>query len=147
VSAARLHRLLDPAVTGLPAQLARDPGPQAGLVAVHKRAVAAVHSLRRLALPSAIGALETSNGQEDVQSFSWEAVGGLGEAIRLTREVVACEVLAVQQAFALSKRSIPPGLQEFLGAVAAVVPPIDVDRPFGVDIGHLADLLSDGPGG
>jgi histidine ammonia-lyase len=147
VSAARLHRLLDPAVTGLPAQLARDPGPQAGLVAVHKRAVATVHSLRRLALPSAIGALETSNGQEDVQSFSWEAVGGLGEAIRLTREVVACEVLAVQQAFALSKRSIPPGLQEFLGAVAAVVPPIDVDRPFGVDIGHLADLLSDGPGG
>jgi histidine ammonia-lyase len=142
VSTARLHRLLDPAVTGLPAQLAHDPGPQAGLVAVHKRAVAAVHSLRRLALPSAIGALETSNGQEDVQSFSWEAVGGLGEAIRLTREVVACELLAVQQAFALSKRSIPPGLQEFLAAVAAVVPPIEVDRPFGVDVGHLADLLA-----
>ena len=26
VAAARLHRLMDPAVTGLPAQLARDPG-------------------------------------------------------------------------------------------------------------------------
>jgi histidine ammonia-lyase len=143
VSAARLHRLLDPAVTGLPAQLAKNPGSQAGLVAVHKRAVAAAHSLRRLALPSAIGALETSNGQEDVQSFSWEAVGGLGEAIRLTREVVACELLAVYQAFALSTRSIPPGLREFLAAVAAVVPPIEVDRPFGVDVGHLADLLGE----
>ncbi len=31
VAAARVHRLLDPAVTGLPAQLAREPGPQAGL--------------------------------------------------------------------------------------------------------------------
>jgi histidine ammonia-lyase len=102
-----------------------------------------VHSLRRLALPSAIGALETSNGQEDVQSFSWEAVGGLGEAIRLTREVVACELLAVQQAFVLSKRSVPPGLQEFMAAVSAVVPPIEVDRPFGVDVGHLADLLAE----
>jgi histidine ammonia-lyase len=43
VAAARLHRLLDPAVTGLPAQLAREPGPQAGLTPVHKRAAGEVH--------------------------------------------------------------------------------------------------------
>jgi histidine ammonia-lyase len=139
VSAARLHRLLDPAVTGLPAQLAHDPGPQAGLVAVHKRAVATVHSLRRLALPSAIGSTETSNGQEDVQSFSWEAVGGLGEAVRLAREVLTCEVLAVQQAFMLSKRVVPAGLREFLDSVADVVPVIEVDRPFGVDLQRLVE--------
>ncbi|MEU0091627.1 aromatic amino acid lyase [Kribbella sp. NPDC006257] len=137
VSAARVHRLLDPAVTGLPAQLAREPGPQAGLVAVHKKAVALVHSLRRLSLPAAIGSVETSNGQEDVQSFSWEAASGLGEAIRLAREVLACEVLAVFQAFALSKRAVPPLLQEFLGSVAAVVPPIEGDRPFGADLETL----------
>ena len=142
VSAARLHRLLDPTVTGLPAQLAHDPGPQAGLVAVHKRAVASVHGLRRLALPSAIGAVETSNGQEDVQSFSWEAAGGLAEAVRLARDVVACELLAVYQAFALSKRAVPPGLREFLGSVADVVPAIEADRPFGPDLTRLlAEIL------
>lgn len=141
VSAARLHRLLDPAVTGLPAQLAHEPGPQAGLVAVHKKAVALVHSLRRLSLPAAIGSTETSNGQEDVQSFSWEAAGGLSEAVRLAREVLACEVLAVFQAFALSKRAVPPLLQEFLGFVAAVVPPIEVDRLFGVDLQRVAEQL------
>jgi histidine ammonia-lyase len=139
VSAARLHRLLDPAVTGLPAQLAHEPGPQAGLVAVHKRAAATVHSLRRLALPSAIGSAETSNGQEDVQSFSWEAVGGLGEAVRLAREVLACELLAVHQAFMLSKRVVPAGLREFLRSVADVVPVIEVDRPFGVDLQRLVE--------
>lgn len=143
-SAARLHRLLDPATTGLPAQLARDPGPQAGLVAVHKRAVATAHGLRRLALPAAMGAMETSNGQEDVQSFSWEAVGGLGEAIRLAREVVACELLAVQQAYALSGRPVPPGLESFLAAVGSVVPAIDSDRPFGSDVGRLTALLASG---
>lgn len=137
VSTARLHRLLDPAVTGLPAQLAHEPGPQAGLVAVHKRAVATSHALRRLTLPSATSTAETSNGQEDVQSFSWEAVGGLGEAIRLTREVAACELLAVHQAFALSKRPIPSGLRDLLQAVANVVPPIEADRPFGEDLTRL----------
>lgn len=141
VSTARIHRLLDPAVTGLPAQLAHDPGPQAGLVTVHKRAVATIHYLRRLALPSAIGTLETSNGQEDVQSFSWEAVGVLGEAVRLTREVAACELLAVYQAFALSKRPVPQGLRDFLGSVAHVVPAIEADRPFGADLGRLLDTV------
>ncbi|MEV6411391.1 aromatic amino acid lyase [Kribbella sp. NPDC051718] len=139
VSTARIHRLLDPAVTGLPAQLAAEPGPQAGLVTVHKRAVATCHYLRRLAVPSAVGVMETSNGQEDVQSFSWEAVGVLGEAIRLAREVVACELLAVHQAFALSKRPVPEGLQELLGEVADVVPPIVADRPFGVDLARLLE--------
>jgi histidine ammonia-lyase len=142
VSAARLHRLLDPATTGLPAQLAHDPGPQAGLVAVHKRAVAVAHSLRRLALPAAVGAMETSNGHEDVQSFSWEAVGGVGEAIRLTREVIACELLGVYQAFALSERTVPPGLQSFFATLSEVVPPIEADRPFGTDLTRLVELLS-----
>ncbi|GAA0941877.1 aromatic amino acid lyase [Kribbella koreensis] len=141
VSAARIHRLLDPAVTGLPAQLAVEPGPQAGLVTVHKRVVATCHYLRRLAVPSAVGAMETSNGQEDVQSFSWEAVGVLAEAIRLTREVVACELLVVHQAFALSKRPVPEGLQGLLGEVADVVPPIVADRPFGVDVAQLLESV------
>ncbi|MEU4603541.1 aromatic amino acid lyase [Kribbella sp. NPDC023972] len=141
VSTARLHRLLDPAVTGLSAQLAHEPGPQAGLVAVHKRAVATSHAFRRLTLPSAISTAETSNGQEDVQSFSWEAVGVLGEAVRLTREVTACELLAVHQAFALSKRPIPGGLHELLRAVANVVPPIEADRPFGEDLTRLLESV------
>lgn len=137
VSTARLHRLLDPAVTGLQPQLAREPGPQAGLVAVHKRAVATTHQLRRLTLPTAISTVETSNGQEDVQTFSWEAVGNLAEAIRLTRETTACELLAVRQAFALSERPIPIALQPFLQAVDAAVPPILTDRPFGQDLTNL----------
>jgi histidine ammonia-lyase len=141
VSAARLHRLLDPAVTGLQAQLAHEPGPQAGLVAVHKRAVATTHLLRRLTLPSAISTAETSNGQEDVQTFSWEAVGTLAEAIRLTREVTACELLAVHQAFALSKRPIPAGLRDLHQGVANVVPPIDADRPLGQDLTRLLESV------
>ncbi len=103
-------------MTGLPAQLARVPGPQAGLVSVHKRAVATAHALRRLSLPAAIGAMETSNGQEDVQTFTWEAAGKLTKAVRLAREVVAAELLAVHQAFALSERTFRLGYRELHGA-------------------------------
>src|SRR5262249_61580274 len=60
VTAARIHRLLDPAVTGLPAQLAREPGPDTGLSPVHKRAAGEVPAMRRLAAATPVGRAEAS---------------------------------------------------------------------------------------
>jgi histidine ammonia-lyase len=134
VSAARLHRLLDPAVTGLTAQLAVDPGPQAGLVAVHKRAAGELHAMRRLALPTAIGLIETSGGQEDVQSFAWEAAVNLRAALRRCRAVAACEALAAFQAASLAGLPQPPRRQALLDRIGALVKPIAADRQFGEDI-------------
>ena len=115
VAAARLHRLLDPAVTGLPAQLARDPGPQAGLTPVHKRAAGEVHAMRRLAAATPVGLIETSGGQEDVQSFAWEAAEKLRAALRHARAVTACELLAGYQAAALSGPPPPAGSRAAAG--------------------------------
>ena len=137
VAAARLHRLMDPAVTGLPAQLARDPGPQAGLTPVHKRAAGEVHAMRRLAVATPVGLIETSGGQEDVQSFAWEAAGKLRAALRHARAVTACELLAGYQAAALSGRPPPAGCRPLLNWLAGIVAPISEDRPFGEDIERL----------
>ena len=137
VSAARLHRLMEPAVTGLPAQLAREPGPQAGLTPVHKRAGGEIHAARRLAAASAVGLIETSGGQEDVQSFAWEAADKLRAALRHARAVTACELLAGYQAAALCGRPPPPGCRALLDWMTAIVGPIDGDRPFGEDIERL----------
>ena len=134
VAAARLHRLLDPAVTGLPAQLAVDPGPQAGLVAVHKRAAGELHAMRRLALPTAISLIETSGGQEDVQSFAWEAAVNLRAALRRCRAVAACEALAAFQAAALAGPPWPPGCQALLDRLGVLISPIAADRQFGTDV-------------
>ena len=139
VAAARLHRLLNPAVTGLPAQLAREPGPQAGLSPVHKRAAGEVHAMRRLATATPVGLIETSGGQEDVQSFAWEAAEKLRAAIGHARAVTACELLAGYQAAALSDRSVPAGCQGLLGWLDGIIGPIDGDRPFGEDIQHLIE--------
>jgi histidine ammonia-lyase len=144
VSAARLHRLLDTRVTGLPAQLATRPGPDAGLVAVHKRAVGEVHALRRLTVPAPVGLAETSGGQEDVQSFAWEAAESLRGAVHHTRAVTACELLAGYQACSLSPRAAPDGCRQALARLAAIVGPAGGDRPFGEDVERILGVLRTG---
>jgi histidine ammonia-lyase len=151
VSAARTHRLLDPRVTGLTAQLAARPGPDAGLVTVHKRAAGEVHALRRLAVPSAIGTIETSGGQEDVQSFAWAAAMTLRAALRHARLVTACELLTAWQGAALAGAAGQPriasgGAADLIAAVSGQVDPITADRPLGPDIERLANgILSELP--
>jgi histidine ammonia-lyase len=139
VAAARLHRLMDPAVTGLPAQLARDPGPQAGLTPVHKRAAGEIHAMRPLAAATPVGLIETSGGQEDVQSFAWEAAGKLSRALRHARAVTACELLAGYQAAVLSGRPPPGGSAALLDWLARIIGPIEEDRPFGADLERLTE--------
>jgi histidine ammonia-lyase len=143
VGAARTHRLLDPRVTGLTAQLAARPGPDAGLVAVHKRAAGEVHAMRRLALPAALGTIETSTGQEDVQSFAWAAAVGLRTALRHARAAASCELLTAYQAATLGAAAGqldagPAARQDLLATLAGLIEPIESDRQFGADIERIA---------
>jgi histidine ammonia-lyase len=145
VAAARIHRLMNPAVTGLPAQLAREPGPQAGLSPVHKRAAGEVHAMRRLAAATPVGLIDTSGGQEDAQSFAWEAADKLRAALRHAHVVTACELLAGYRAAALSGRPPPAGCRPVLDWLAGIVGPVRGDRTFGVDIERL--VRAAGPAG
>jgi histidine ammonia-lyase len=145
VGAARLHRLLDPALTGLPAQLSADPGPQAGLVAVHKAAVGTLHAVSPAAF-TAVGTRETSRGQEDVQTYALTAAERLRTTLDAARRVVASEVLAVHQGrlLASDRAWLPAGLSAELDRVAAVLPAGVDDRPWGEDLEVLRDLLESG---
>jgi histidine ammonia-lyase len=145
VGAARLHRLMDPKVSGLPAQLSAEPGPHTGISPVHKRAAGMVHAMRRSTLPSTVGTVETSAGQEDVQSFSLEAAGACSDALVGLRDVVACEQLAVHQMVVLGARlpeDAGPGVVTLVEAMAALLPSTPYDRPWGLDLA----LLLAGPG-
>jgi histidine ammonia-lyase len=147
----RLHRLLDGRFSGLPDQLSPDPGPVTGLVVVHKRAVGALHEARRLAAPASVGQAETSLGQEDAASFAPEAADQLRRVQELTREVVACELLAARQAWWLrggggsgpgTRWDGPaPGLRPLAACLAELVGPVDRDRPLGPDLDRLIRAL------
>ncbi|WP_245155989.1 aromatic amino acid lyase [Nocardioides sp. 503] len=146
VGAARLHRMLDPGTSGLPAQLSADPGPQAGLTPVHKRAVAVVHEVS--GWPATfVSSAETSQGQEDVQTFALEAAERLRLALDAAEQVLACELLALHQARLLAPERMAAargGLPALVEQVADVLPPGTEDRPWGEDVERLRALLRSG---
>ena len=152
VSAARLHRLLDDRFTGLPRQLSARPGLHAGMVTVHKRAVGVVHELVRTSAPASLGAIETSLGQEDVQSFSVSAAVAAGVAFDGARDVLACELLAVVQARRLGGAGaggagagdpVHPAFV-LVALLDAALPAGTTDRPFGRDIDLICGMLDRG---
>ena len=145
LGATRLHRLMDPAVTGLNAQLSAEPGPQTGLSPVHKRAVGVAHELRRQAVPAVIGPVETSGGQEDAQAFSLEEAQACRIALDGVTDVLACELLAVHQARRLAVGRpdpvLPAALRAELDALTEDLPATVADRPFGRDVETLRNRL------
>jgi histidine ammonia-lyase len=142
VGTARLHRMLDPHVTGLPPQLSAEPGRQAGLVALHKRAAGLVHEGRRTSAPVSLGAMETSLGQEDVQGFTLDAVRAARGALVVLRDVTACELVAVHQAGLLDRTSSgSETLRMVLRQAFADLPDHPGDRPTGRDVAVLAEVL------
>jgi histidine ammonia-lyase len=101
--------------------------------------------MRPLAGATPVGLIETSGGQEDVQSFAWEAAGKLARALRHARAVTACELLAGYQAAALSGRPPPSGSRALLDWLAEIIGPIEGDRPFGEDIERLTEASFNPP--
>ncbi|MFE0027335.1 aromatic amino acid lyase [Amycolatopsis sp. NPDC059021] len=147
VSVQRMNRLLDERFSGLPPQLAVDPGPQAGLVPLHKRAVGELHALRRLAAPATLGSMDTSAGQEDVQAFAWAAGEQTRAAAAHLFAITACELIAGVQAHHLRETPAPLGLRAAYAWLTGIVPPALVDRPLGPDVetlvGHLRESYFD----
>ncbi|MCF3960151.1 aromatic amino acid lyase [Streptomyces fuscigenes] len=146
LGATRLHRMLDPRITGLNAQLSPRPGPHTGLTPVHKRAVGVVHEMRRRTVPAVLGTIETSAGQEDVQSFSVEAAEECRRAVEGLTDVLACELLALHQARCLGAEPSEhtPGLTAALDEISSLLPGTAEDRFFGEDLTVIRGLLRAG---
>jgi len=103
-----------------------------------------VHELRRLVSPGTIGLMDTSLGQEDAMTFTFEVAEKLLRVEALTREIMACELLVARQAWALHGGPVATGLQEQAHTLQTTVEAVEHDRPLGADIGRIIDLLDSG---
>ena len=109
--------------------------------------------MRPLAAATPVGLIETSGGQEDVQSFAWEAAGKLSRALRHARAITACELMAGYQAASLAGWRTqagwraPAGLRDLLDWLAGIIGPIEEDRPFGEDLERLTEVSVSSPPG
>jgi len=141
----RLHRLLDGRYSGLPDQLTSSPGVQAGVVVLHKSVVGLAASARLLAAPASVNAMDTSTGQEDVQSFTFLVAERLDRALDDLEAAIACELVALRQAAALrTDPLVSSELSVTLAALASAVPPFDADRSASGDIQRVRALVRDG---
>jgi histidine ammonia-lyase len=141
----RLHRLLDARFSGLPEQLAREPGLQAGAVSLHKAVVGLAAENRLLAAPASVHAFDTSSGQEDVQALTFLAAERLGAMLDNLVRALACELVALRQASHLRGRPLDaPLLGQTVARLAEVVAPIDEDRTLSPDVERVAALLRAG---
>ena len=141
----RLHRLLDTRYSGLPDQLTSMPGVQAGVVALHKTVVALAADARLLSAPASVNAMDTSTGQEDVQSFTFLVAERLDRALDDLEAGVACELVALRQAATL--RSSPlasPILMIVIDELGMVVPPVLEDRSLSGDVQRVQALVRAG---
>jgi histidine ammonia-lyase len=77
-------------------------------------------------------------------TFGFEAAEDLRRVEALVRELVACELLTVRQAWALRAQPMAAGLRPAAEAIEHAVAPVDTDRPLGGDIDRLVALLDGG---
>jgi histidine ammonia-lyase len=140
----RLHRLLDSRFTGLPEQLAHDPGRQSGLVILHKQVIGLVAEARTLAPPASVHMFDGSTGQEDFQAHTVLVARQLERICAGLELGLAHELVAQRQAFDLGPAELPPRLACAIAAVAEVVPPITEDRALAGDVARVRALIAGG---
>jgi histidine ammonia-lyase len=135
----RLHRLLDHRFSGLPDQLAADPGRQTGLVLLHKSAIGYAAENRMLAAPASVHPADGSAGQEDFQALTFLAAEKLERILDNIELIVAAELLAARQARELRGAPLPPRLEAVVEQLE--VAPVTEDRSFTGDLERLRALI------
>ena len=137
-----LHRLLDHRYSGLPDQLAAEPGRQTGLVFLHKAAIEHAAECRLLAAPASAQSVDGSSGQEDVQAFAFLAGDQLGRILGDVELIVAAWLIAGAQARALRDLPLPPRLEAAVDALA--FEPVRAERSLSGDLERVAALVRAG---
>jgi histidine ammonia-lyase len=145
ISERRAERLVNPALSGLPAFLTRHGGLQSGLMIAQVTAAALASEIKTLAHPASVDTIPTSANKEDHVSMSMAAALKAERALQLARHVLAIELLCACQAIDLLAplHSSPP-LMRAHAAVRRVVPTLVDDRPPAPDIDAITELIGSG---
>jgi histidine ammonia-lyase len=145
ISERRIARLVDPALSGLPAFLTRDPGVNSGLMMTQIAAAALVAELRLRSTPASSDNIPTDNNREDHVSMGMTAALKARAAVGLLESVLALELLTAAQALEFLLPLRPGrGVEEAWRRVRAAVPPLANDRVLAPDIAAVEWLVRSG---
>jgi histidine ammonia-lyase len=145
ISERRIERLVNPALSDLPAFLTPEGGIQSGLMLAHVTAAALASENKSLAHPASVDSIPTSANKEDHVSMGVIAARQAAQVVANVRRILAVEILAACQALEFHKplRS-SPALDAAHGLVRSAVAPYDTDRLLAPEIERLAEWVRDG---
>ena len=145
ISERRADRLVNPALSGLPAFLTRHGGLHSGLMMAQVTAAALTSELKTLAHPASVDTIPTSGNKEDHVSMSMAAGLKAARAVELARQVIAIELLCACQAIdLLAPLQTSDRLAGVHRRIRDRVPMLDDDRPPSRDIAMITDLIASG---
>src|SRR5690606_10741114 len=139
ISERRLARLVDPALSGLPAFLTLDPGVNSGLMMAQIVAASLVNELKLRANPASVDSIPTDANKEDHVSMGVAAALKAREAVELLETVLALGLIAGGQALEFLRPLRPGrGVERAYELVRAEVGPLEKDRELSTDIAAVA---------
>jgi histidine ammonia-lyase len=142
LTAARVSALLDPDVTGLAPQLAKDPGPDSGAMILEYTAHAAAAEVRSLAATAASQTTTVQSGIESHANFAGHSSRRTSDALSRMAVAVSAElVLAVRALRLRGHTPAAPGARALYEAAAARLDPDMSDRPLSGDLEAARRLL------
>ncbi len=145
ISERRSDRLVNPALSGLPAFLTRHGGLHSGLMMAQVTAAALTSELKTLAHPASVDTIPTSGNKEDHVSMSMTAALKAARAVELATRVLAVELLCASQAIDLLKPlATAPPLARVHAHIRTQVPTLDDDRPPSRDIDAITAMIERG---
>ncbi len=145
MSECRIEKLINPAMSGLPAFLATDGGLQSGMMMVQVTAASLVSENKILSHPASVDSIPTSADKEDHVSMGTIAARKLKSIKENGASILACELLCAAQGVDLLAPLKPSGpLQNTMKNLREVVPFADEDRVFSKDLRVLKDFILDG---
>src|SRR6185295_2369874 len=145
ISERRSERLVNPALSGLPAFLTRHGGLQSGLMMAQVTAAALTSELKTLAHPASADTIPTSGNTEDHVSMSMGAGLKAARALELARAVIAIEVLCACQAIdLLAPLRTSPALARAHDFIRSRVPTLDADRSTSYDLALITEMIASG---
>jgi histidine ammonia-lyase len=145
ISERRIERLVNPALSDLPAFLTLEGGLRSGLMLAHVSAAALASESKALAHPASVDSIPTSANKEDHVSMGVTAARKAARIVANTRRILAIEVLAACQALEFLKPlETSPPLAAVYRRVRERVAPYADDRPPGPEIEAIAELVREG---
>lgn len=140
LSAERMQRLLNPAVSGLPANLSPYGPERSGFAPLAKTAQALVAEIRSLSAPVCTDPRYGADTVEDDSTNASLGARRLGVMLLRFRQLLAVEAVAAAQAVDLAApASLGRGAALLHRAVRGVVAGLDDDRPCGVDVERVSE--------